>query len=103
MKTLIKLYLGRLANLAGFPAPVRECDYTSHALGAVVRVKKLDLFTVVTVNGLDVYFHRLTGTIDGVGANQDACCTLREAPQSARSGAELVGVRQQVRTRRTVV
>jgi hypothetical protein len=25
------------------------------------------LFTIVTVNGVDVYFHRLTGGMDGIG------------------------------------
>jgi hypothetical protein len=30
-----------------------------------VRVR--DLFTIIEVNGLEIYFHRLTGTIDGVG------------------------------------
>jgi len=27
------------------------------------------LFTVVTVNGVNVYFYRLTGRIDGVGSS----------------------------------
>jgi hypothetical protein len=29
-------------------------------------VKCTNLFTVVTVNGVNVYFHRGTGTFDGV-------------------------------------
>lgn len=101
MWALMKLYLGKLANVAGYPALVRECEYRSPALDAVVKVKKLELFTVVTVNGLDVYFHRLTGAIDGVGANQGACCTLREAPESARSGALPGASDSSARTRST--
>lgn len=57
---------GRLANLAGFPCFVRPCEYTGLAS---VSVKCTHLFTVVTVNGVHVYFQRGTGTFDGVGLN----------------------------------
>ena len=46
---------------------VRECDYYSQSLGVIVRVRMNPRFTVITVNGVDVYFYRLTGGIDGVG------------------------------------
>ena len=65
----VKLWFGKLLNLAGFPGLVRECDYHSRALDTVVRVRKLGLYTIVTVNAIDVYFERFTGTIDGVGAS----------------------------------
>jgi hypothetical protein len=32
------------------------------------------LFTVVSVNGLDIYFDRLTGAIDGVGSSPISDC-----------------------------
>ena len=35
---------------------------------ASVSVRCGPLFTVVTVNGINVYFYRLTGGIDGVGS-----------------------------------
>jgi len=47
-----------------------------------VKVEHRDLFTVVTVNGLDVYFSRLTGAIDGVGVSQAAYCTGETLPRS---------------------
>jgi hypothetical protein len=75
--TLIKLWLGKLANLAGYPAMVRECDYEGVALNATVRVRRLELYTLVSVNGLDVYFNRLTGSIDGVGASPTSGCSSR--------------------------
>jgi len=65
----IKLWAGKLLNLAGFPAIVRECDYHSRALDTTVEVRKLGLYTVITVNGVDVYFTRFTGAIDGVGTS----------------------------------
>jgi len=80
MGSIFKLFLGRALNLLGYPALVRECDYESHALGARVRVKKLELFTLIEVNGIDVYFNRFTGTIDGVGINPSAGCTLVKGP-----------------------
>jgi hypothetical protein len=36
------------------------------ARGANVRVTRGTLFTVVSVNGVDVYFHRFTGEIDQI-------------------------------------
>lgn len=65
----VKLWFGKLLNLAGFPAIVRECDYHSPAMNADVKVRKHGLYTIVTVNGLDIFFTRFTGKMDGVGFN----------------------------------
>lgn len=71
----VKLWVGKLLNVAGFPALVRECDYHSRALNAVVKVRKLGLYTLISVNGLDVYFNRFTGELDGVGSIPTSGCT----------------------------
>ena len=76
----IKLWFGKLLNLAGFPAIVRECNYHSQALNTDVKVRKLGLYTIITVNGLDVYFTRFTGTMDGVGFNPASGYTIVEYP-----------------------
>ena len=60
-----------LYNLAGVPGLVRDCDYEAGVTDATVKVRVRDLFTIVTVNGLEIYFHRLTGSIDGVGVTSD--------------------------------
>jgi hypothetical protein len=65
----IKLWFGKLLNLAGVPAIVRECDYRSTALNVDVKVRRHGLYTIITVNGLDIFFTRFTGTMDGVGVN----------------------------------
>jgi hypothetical protein len=70
-----RLYFGKFLNAIGFPAAVNKCDYRSGALGVTVKVEHRDLFTVITVNGLDVYFKRISGEIDGVGISQAAYCT----------------------------
>ena len=77
----LKLYFGKLLNVAGFPGLVRECAYHSRALNAVVKVRKLGLYTVITVNGVDVYFTRFTGRIDGVGTSLASGCTVTEGSE----------------------
>jgi hypothetical protein len=63
----LRLLAGKLCNLAGVPGIVRDCDYNATAHNVRVKVNAGELFTIITVNGLDVYFHRLTGVIDGIG------------------------------------
>jgi hypothetical protein len=76
----VRLALGMLFNLAGVPGLVRDCDYRAGVTDATVKVRVRDLFTIIEVNGLEIYFHRLTGSIDGIGS---MCgCTLDSAPQS---------------------
>jgi hypothetical protein len=65
----VKLWFGKLLNLAGLPGLVRECDYHSRSLNAVVKVRRHGLYTIITVNGLEIYFTRFTGKMDGVGFN----------------------------------
>lgn len=64
-------FWGSVVNLAGFPGFVREGEYVSQR-GVTVRVRTSALFTTVTVNGVDVYFYRLTGGIDGVAVSPSA-------------------------------
>ena len=74
----IRLALGMVFNLAGVPGLVRDCDYVAGVTDATVKVRVRDLFTIITVNGLEIYFHRLTGSIDGVGVTCD--CKPDQAP-----------------------
>jgi hypothetical protein len=76
----IKFWLGRLANVAGYPAVVRKCEYMG-PLGKPVSVKVHELYTIVSIGGVDVYFNRLTGKIDGTGFIQSADCSLDETPR----------------------
>ena len=74
--------LGRVLNLAGLPGFMRECSYSANVCSGEIRVRKYALFTVITVNGLDIYFTRLTGAIDGIGFSPTSCCTEGGVPQS---------------------
>lgn len=71
-----RLAFGVLFNLAGVPGLVRECVYEAKVTDAHISVRVRDIYTVIQVNGLDIYFHRLTGRIDGIGASG---CKLAEA------------------------
>ena len=72
------IWAGRILNLAGLPGFLRAGHHESE-LGTV-RVRVSPLYTVVTVNGVDVFFYRLTGGIDGVGINQIKNYRQDEAP-----------------------
>ena len=65
--SILRQWLGWLLNKLGLPGFVADTDYRSQQLHAHVRVRRKQLFTIVSVNGLDVYFRRLTGRLDGVG------------------------------------
>ena len=71
---------GYIFNLAGIPGLVRNCDYEAVITDASIRVRVGEMYTVITLNGLDIYFHRLTGGIDGVGFTP--CCKQDCAPES---------------------
>lgn len=64
---IIKL-MGSIANLAGYPAVLRRGEHSPTVATATVRVRCSDLYTVVSVGNVDVYFTRLTGKYDGVGS-----------------------------------
>jgi hypothetical protein len=67
MRTLTRLWLGKLLGLLHLPGIVVAQTYDATIARATVRVRLSPLFTVVTVDRMDIYFHRLTGKIDGVG------------------------------------
>jgi hypothetical protein len=61
--------MGVLYNWAGIPGLVRDCDYDAGVTDAHIKVRVGELYTIVSVNGLDIYFDRLSGSIDGVGTS----------------------------------
>jgi len=69
MWVLPRLWLGKLLGLVRFPGIIVNQNYDAQVTPALIRVHVGPLFSVVTINGLDVYFHRLTGKITGVGSS----------------------------------
>jgi hypothetical protein len=74
-------------NAVGAPGFLRDTEFRSKTFGTHVRVKCDRLFTVVSVNGLDVYFSRLSGKIDGLGFSPTSASTPALTSQSTCSAA----------------
>ena len=66
---------GRLANLAGLPCVIQTGAYHAPSLDVSVKVRASSRFTIICVNGIDVYFSRLNGAFDGAGISQAGDCT----------------------------
>jgi hypothetical protein len=60
-------WFGRMLNALGVPGFVREVQVYDRLTNSHVTVKTSGFFTVVSVNGTDYYFKRLTGEFDGSG------------------------------------
>jgi hypothetical protein len=82
----LRCWIGKTLNLLGIPGPVQNCEYSSRVTRAYVSVRIGELFTVVSVNGLDIYFHRLTGRIDGVGFSLVSDCREVSGQESSDLG-----------------
>ena len=54
------------ANAVGAPGVVKDAQYKSPQDGTSVSVKRGFLYTVISVNGVDVYFRRFGGAMYGV-------------------------------------
>jgi hypothetical protein len=57
----------RLLNRLGVPGAIQEATIDDHLTGQQVSVHVGTLFTRISVNGRDYYFHRLSGKFDGTG------------------------------------
>ncbi len=80
--------LGGFANSLGIPGFVRKVEYHSDNFGTRVAVRVGRLFTVVSVDGTDVYFNRFSGEIDGVGFSRTSGCKLHVAARLERFVAQ---------------
>jgi hypothetical protein len=79
--------IGTLINWLGWPGFVQETNYRAKGADVAVRVRTSRLYTTVTVNGVDVYFDRITGRIDGTGMNATSDSRSVSATGSGRLGA----------------
>ena len=66
--------VGAALNSLGIPGFCRPGVYEARCCEAHIRVRCTSLYTTVSVNGLDVSFHRLTGKITGVGFIPSSGC-----------------------------
>jgi hypothetical protein len=64
-----KEWVGRLLTRIGVPGAIRDADINDEMSGQRIRVTVGSLFTRITVNGRDYFFHRFSGDFDGAGSN----------------------------------
>ncbi len=83
--TLLRLWAGKVLNAIGVPGIIQPGTYQAGIGDASIRVTLGPLFTVVSVNGVDVYFDRFTGAIDGVGFSMATSCTPAGTRRPERS------------------
>jgi hypothetical protein len=88
-KSLLRLevWLGGLANAVGIPGVVRDTEYRSALDGTTVSVKRGCLYTVISVNGVDVHVRRFGGGIDAVAFSRRS--DFKSRPGLLRSVREL--------------
>jgi hypothetical protein len=56
-------------NNIGFPCIIGEADIYDDLTQQDIKIKPGIFFTVLTINGRDYYFRRLTGKFDGTGSS----------------------------------
>ncbi|HEV3259945.1 MAG TPA: hypothetical protein VG013_23960 [Gemmataceae bacterium] len=61
------LLLGRILKRLGIPGALQDTTINDPVTGQDIRVSVGTLFTKISVNGRDYYFHRLSGRYDGAG------------------------------------
>lgn len=64
--------LGRLANRVGLPGLVGEHEIDD-AFAGKVSIRTSPWFTVISINGRDLYFRRWSGKFDGTGSMVGGC------------------------------
>ena len=63
----VRQWLGRTANALRYPAVVQPMEISDPVTGCSIEIRVGSLFTVISVDGRDYYFKRLTGRFDGTG------------------------------------
>ncbi len=63
----LKQFAGNLLNGLGVPGFVRPLEIQDTLTNTYVQVRVSGFFTVISIDGRDYYFRRLTGEYDGSG------------------------------------
>ncbi len=64
----IYIFFYKILNKIGLPGIIRESVINDDLTNQKITIKTGVLFTVLTVNGRDYYFNRLSGKFDGTGS-----------------------------------
>jgi hypothetical protein len=99
VRLTISSWIGSLLNWLQLPGVVREGNYTASCADVSVTVRCSSLYSVVSVNGVDVYFHRVTGVIDGVGITRAAHYKAGGIRESGRLDEQLERLLPEIQSR----
>lgn len=65
---LLKQQVGRFLNCLGVPGFIRPMEmYDELITHTLLQVRATPLFTIISVDGRDYYFYRISGKFDGTG------------------------------------
>jgi hypothetical protein len=59
----LREWAGTVLNLVGLPGFVRACDDRAESAKTEITVRVVGMLTIISVNGVDIYFHRLADNI----------------------------------------
>jgi hypothetical protein len=63
----LRFAVGRMLTRLGVPGFVRDCSVESWLNHDHIAIRVAGGCTVISVNGFDMFFDRVTGTLDGQG------------------------------------
>jgi hypothetical protein len=63
-----KFSIAGILNKIKAPGLVREIEYFDELTSQRISVKNQSLYTVISIDGRDFYFNRLSGKFDGTGS-----------------------------------
>ena len=69
----VRMFFGWCLGWLAIPVAVRDTDIQDEVTGDHASVRVGPLLTVLSVNGRDYYFERITGRFDGSGSSRGWC------------------------------
>ncbi len=69
----LKQFMGKLIGYLGVPGLVKPMKIHDTLTNTNIQVRVSGLFTVISIDGRDYYFKRLTGKYDGSGMAVSRC------------------------------
>lgn len=61
-------FVATLLNKMGLPGFVTPISFDDELTGQTINIRISDYFTIISIDGRDLYFHRLNGKFDGTGS-----------------------------------
>ena len=63
-------FIGKVFNLLSVPGAIKDIDIQDNLSGQNLKIRVGVLFTLISINGRDYYFSRLSGKFGGTGSGR---------------------------------